>query len=620
MMKDKLRSQKTNLFIYYAFLITTLLFICFFIFYIYYRQNIYKEAKVSSNNLCTSISSSIASELEKISTISMNTIYSNTIQKNLLNIKDINYEQLPQNASYASSRNSVLNIYDTISAIIGPFQSVTQINLYSLEGASIGSGFYQYTAPIALSQKSWYEATLQNKGSKYITTPEHLIDLPSVSPHLKEDHFISLCRIFFDGADNPQGIVEVIQNCSTVFSFTKQAEDANPDRAFYIYNDRGELVYPYKAMPDLPTDYNHLIYENNLLPLHSYTVRTADSFDQTELTYAPVSKFGWKVVVTQPKSVLLKPLYTFTQSFIIVVISGIFITLLLCFFVADKLTSPLRKLTFAIQQVNINNVLEKNTSIIACPNSSIEEIHTLFNSFNSMYHKLCLSSQEILTIKSEETRAKMSATQAMINPHFLYNNLTTISILAEEHMTNDIIFMCNALCDYFRYITTHDDPFVTLETEALYAERYIACMQIRFGSDLTYTLTIPEELKTISIPKLIIQPIIENAFKYGFNTPPPWRLTITAEVKEGFWLIHMTDNGIGMADETLNLLHQKLAALRHSREITSLKIGGMGLKNVYLRMLLLYNKDAVFTIQSTVNQGTCITIGGPIFTKGGRHD
>ena len=614
-MKHKLRSQKMNLFIDYALLITILLSICFSMFYIYYRQNIYKDAKTHANNLCTSISNSVSSELEKMSTISMNTIYSNIIKKNLMDINAIDYEQLSLNPKYASSRKSVLNIYDTISAIIGPFQSVTQINLYSLEGTSIGSGFYQYTGTVRLSQKDWYTPTLNNKGTKYITTPQYLKNMPSFTMNSENDKFISLCRVFFDAADKPRGIVEIIQNCNIIFGFTQQTAETNSNMSFYIYNDRGDLVYPYKANQTSPNDYNTLIAKNKLSPLESYILTPGEKSEKIQLTYMPITKYNWTVVVTEPKSTLLRPLYAFTKLFVIIALGGILLTLLLCFFVADKLTSPLHKLSKTIKQVNINNVLEKNTSIIALPNSRTEEIHALFESFNSMYHKLCLSSQEIINIKSEEVRAKMSATQAMINPHFLYNNLTTISILAEENMTDQVVFMCTALCDYFRYITTNDESSVSLETEALYTEKYIACMQIRFGRDFNYTIDIPDALKSVHIPKLIIQPIVENAFKYAFNTPPPWTLNITAETKEDKWLIHIQDNGVGMSDEAMSKLLLMLNKLKGSREITSLKIGGMGVKNVYLRMLLLYNEEAFFSINSTLNKGTCISIGGPIIPK-----
>ena len=611
-MKHKLRSQKMNLFIYYALLITLLLFICFCVFYIYYRQNIYKDAKTHANNLCTSVSNSVFTELESMSTVSMNTIYSNTIQKNLVNIKDINYEQLSLNPSYASSRDSVLNIYDTIAAIIGPFQSVTQINVFALDGTAIGSGFYQYTGTVSLSQKDWYAPTLKNKGSKYITAPDFLVDMPSLNMGFKDKKYLSLCRVFFDAASKPQGIVQIIQDCDTIFSFTRQNEESNPDISVYVYNDRGEIVYPYIAHKTLNIDYNLTIQNNHLQPLESYTVSAKDPAQRAILSYIILPKYDWKVVVVQPRAVLLKPLYTFTKSFIIVVFLGIFVTLLLCFFVADRLTSPLHELATTIKQVNINDVLDRNTSLVTFPDSSIEEIHALFQSFNSMYNKLCQSSQEIMNIKSEETRAKMSATQAMINPHFLYNNLTTISILAEENMTDKIVFMCNSLCDYFRYITVTDEASVTIESEALYTEKYIACMQIRFGRDFNYMINLPYELKGIRIPKLIVQPLVENAFKYAFNTAPPWKLDITAEIKEDRWFIHVEDNGIGMTQLQMNELLKTLSYLKTTREISSLKIGGMGIKNVYLRLILLYNEKAFFDIESVESQGTRITIGGPI--------
>lgn len=616
----KLRSQKMNLFLYYALLILIILSVCFSIFYIYYRENIYQEASTQSNNLCASISSSMVSELDKISTISMNIIYSNTIRKNFKDIQNIHYEQTQLDENYAFSRESVLNIYDTITAIIGPFQSATQINLYTLTGTCIGSGFYQYTQPIHLPTLPWYEHTIKNNGNKYITSPQYFLDMPSLDSILRDHKFISLCRLFFDDSNTPTGIVEVIQDCDILFSFINQVAEANPTMSFYIYNDRGEVVYPYQFTPSPIPNYPSLIRKDGLVALQSYTVTPKESSETVLLTYMPISKFDWQVVVTQPRTELLTSLRSFTKVFIFMAVIALLITSFLCFFVASKLNEPLHKLSCAIKQVNINHVLEKDTSIIPYPHSPIEEIHDLFNAFTSMYHKLCSSSEELINIKSEETRAKMLATQSMINPHFLYNNLTNISILAEENMNDTIIYMCHALCDYFRYITTHDEASVTLEKELLYTEKYIGCMHIRYGSDFNYIIDIPDALKSLTIPKLILQPLVENAFKYGFETAPPWQLTLSGEILQEKWLLHVIDNGAGMSQEAIRALLQTLKEVEKNREISSLKIGGMGLKNVYLRLLLLYNKEAIFTIDSTLNQGTCLTIGGPIFTKEVCHE
>ncbi|NRX18956.1 sensor histidine kinase YesM [Clostridium beijerinckii] len=123
--------------------------------------------------------------------------------------------------------------------------------------------------------------------------------------------------------------------------------------------------------------------------------------------------------------------------------------------------------------VTIDRVLNENETLLVPINSNILEISELYQSFCDMYEKLRDSSHEILLLRSEETRAKLQATQSLINPHFLYNSLTNISIMAEEDMNSEIINICHALCDYFRYITTCDETAVPLSLEISYTENIL---------------------------------------------------------------------------------------------------------------------------------------------------
>ena len=117
----------------------------------------------------------------------------------------------------------------------------------------------------------------------------------------------------------------------------------------------------------------------------------------------------------------------------------------------------------------------------------------------------------------------------------------------------------------------------------------------------------------IVIPKLILLPIVENAFKYAFDKKPPWELKIKAKVNEKSWTIEIQDNGGCLSDERkeylLNLFHN----LDVNEESKSLKIGGMGLKNIYLRLKLLYGKQSIFEIINNLPQRTIFIVGGPIY-------
>lgn len=603
-------SQKVYLFFIYGLLVITLLSLFFIAFYYFYSNNIYKDAKTKSETLCTSVHNSVSTELKNMSTISMNIVYSNAIKKNFTSFARNNTDKIELD-NFSVSRENVLSIYDIITAIIGPFQSASQVNLYTLNGICIGSGSFQGVTNVNLQKIPWYDETINKNGSKNISVTTKLSNDIKKSDYKSKDQYLSLTRLFFNSTNEPEGIVEVLQNYNVVFSLISELKNKNPSTSFYVYNEKNELIYSSKS--DLNPDINYIetINNNNLSPSVGSLVNIGGN-ENVLLTYQKIDPYNWTVITSEPKDTVFKSLYTFEQGFLIIIVLSIFFTLFLCFVISTRLTYPLSKLTKATKKVTINRVLKKE--IILDPiNSNISEISELYNSFMEMYDELKNSSQEILLLKSEETKAKLQATQSLVNPHFLYNNLTNISIMAEENMNEDIIKMCHSLCDYFRYITTNDETAVPLSEEILYTEKYIECMKMRYGEDLIYYSNIDPATENILIPKLIVQPIVENAFKHGLCSSPPWYLNITSTIEDDKWLIYIEDNGGCLSDDKKEQLLSSFYNLDKDKELKNLKIGGMGIKNVYLRLKLLYNEDAIFSIDNSKSNRTIFIIGGPIY-------
>ncbi|WP_297417282.1 sensor histidine kinase [Clostridium sp.] len=604
-------SQKVYLFFIYGLLVIALLSLFFISFYSFYSKDIYKDAKTKSETLCTSVKNSVSTELNNISTISMNIVYSNAIKKNFTSFAKNNTDKIELD-NFSVSRENVLSIYDIITAIIGPYQSASQVNLYTLNGISIGSGSFQGVTNVNLSSIPWYDETINKNGGKNISTTTKLTNDIKKNYYNSKDEYLSLTRLFFNSTNEPEGIVEVLQDYKVVFSLISELKSKNPSTSFYVYNEKNELVYPNKS--DLTTDINYIdvIKSNNLAPSEGALANLGNN-KNVLITYQKIEPYGWTVITSEPKDIVFRSLYTFEQGFIIIIILSIFFTLFLCFVISTRLTYPLSRLTNATKKVTINRVLSEKELILEPVNSNISEITELYKSFMEMYDKLRDSSHEILLLRSEETRAKLQATQSLVNPHFLYNNLTNISIMAEEDMNEDIIKMCHSLCDYFRYITASDETAVPLSEEIFYTEKYIDCMKMRYGDDLIYHSDIHKDTENILIPKLIVQPIVENAFKHGLCSSPPWYLNITSSIDDDKWLIHIEDNGGCLSDEKKEELLSTFHNLNKDKELKNLKIGGMGTKNVYLRLKLLYNENAIFEIDNSKNNKTIFTIGGPIY-------
>lgn len=323
----------------------------------------------------------------------------------------------------------------------------------------------------------------------------------------------------------------------------------------------------------------------------------------------------WTIVINEPKNVVFESLNSFKISFIIIILISVGFTLILCFIISSRITYPLSKLSHAAKKVTINKVLDENETILTPISSNIQEISELYTSFIDMYDKLRDSSHEILLLKSEETRAKLQATQSLLNPHFLYNSLTNISVMAEENMNEDIIRMCDSLCSYFRYISTSDETIISLSEEISFTEQYIECMKIRYGDDFIYHSDVKENTKNILIPKLLIQPFVENAFKHGFSTSPPWYLKISSNIEDEKWIIRIEDNGGCLNNDKRDELLSRFYTLDKNKELKSLKIGGMGLKNIYLRLKLIYGDESIFYIDNSTYGKTVFIIGGPIYTN-----
>ena len=172
------------------------------------------------------------------------------------------------------------------------------------------------------------------------------------------------------------------------------------------------------------------------------------------MTYTISDYSGWSIIVVQSQKVIFSSLINFTSTFILISILILFMILILSYVVSRKVTVPLRKLRHALKNMNIDELASPNLTGPPMPNNTLNEIEHLNRTFNTMYIKLGRSLNELLIAKSEEMDAKLLAMQSQMNPHFLYNNLANISVMAEEGMNKEIVAMCHDVSYMLRYIST----------------------------------------------------------------------------------------------------------------------------------------------------------------------
>ena len=229
-----------------------------------------------------------------------------------------------------------------------------------------------------------------------------------------------------------------------------------------------------------------------------------------------------------------------------------------------------------------------------------DEIGVLYGEFTLMLDKIENlindNYRKQLLIKD----AQYKTLQAQINPHFLYNTLESINWIAQLNNQDRIADMVQALGDLLRVSIDAKKIFLTMKEEADLLRQYVLIQKIRYEERLEVTIDLEESLNSYAIPKLTLQPFVENSIKYGLETSNGvCRIGIRSEERGGRLAIQIGDNGPGMEQD---LVQRILAGQVEARG------SGIGIKNIHERLKQFYGDELSLDIDSTPGRGTTITI------------
>ncbi len=234
-------------------------------------------------------------------------------------------------------------------------------------------------------------------------------------------------------------------------------------------------------------------------------------------------------------------------------------------------------------------------------NDSKDEVGVLSKSMNQMIEKI----NELLSqITKEQIRireAELELLQSQINPHFLYNTLDTIIWLAEGGDQKRVVDMVKSLSAFFRTSLSRGHDIIPIREELLHAKSYLEIQQFRYQDILEYEIDVPEQFGEYTIPKITIQPLIENALYHGIkNKRGGGRIAIRGEQRGDDIVISVSDNGIGMTPERLAEVSDALTGGTHFDNAV------YGLYNVNERIKLKFGDKYGITLHSVYNEGsTC---------------
>lgn len=590
----KQRSLQSKLFIAYLSMACLILFSFAAFFYLVAAGQL-KESQLSAmNTLNSSFKTQVDSAVQDLDNVSVNINYSN-MSKSILDQKfDLNI-----------SNDMLSKMSDLFISLSGTELKADQVNLYDFSGYVLQSGLSTMVKKTDSSRTEWLQKARDANGKKIITKPYSTYEYSKSAKY--PQWMISVYRSFTNQYRRGVGVIETAKQCKSIFKSIISYEKKNHNAAasVYVFNNNGELIYPYD------------ISEENAEQIKPYFTLTDDLQTSTRLksplngknvyaTRADSKYTGFTYLTVQSESFILAPVYQMIKVLMAVVAAFLFASVIVSYKLSRSVVKPVKHLKHIIQRIELDTLgQEKVTSYPV----SVNELEELYQAFQHMSDNLKDSMLELTEAKEQEVHARSMALQTQINPHFYYNSLSSISVLAENGDCDTVVKMCRNLSMIMRYITDTGHTTVTLADELDYVRKYLYCMKVRYQSSLNYNIDVDESILTENVPKLLIQPLVENAIRYGSDCVPPWTITISSYVADNCWKITVTDTGPGFSEEACARIAENLAKADKNPGLPELKINGLGTVNVYLRWKLFCKEDIIFEYGNTEDGHGMVSIG-----------
>lgn len=267
--------------------------------------------------------------------------------------------------------------------------------------------------------------------------------------------------------------------------------------------------------------------------------------------------------------------------------------------ISNIISRPLQRLCVAMNKFQGGDFYQQ---VEVASQDEIGEVTACFNQMVLSIREL-IDRNYVMALKEKES--ELIALQAQINPHFLYNTLDSLywrtQAEGNEELAEDIL----ALSQLFRLVLGQGKGIIPVRMEKDLITNYLHIQKMRFNKRLEYKINIDEDIMEESIPKLILQPFVENAIVHGFeNSEKGGFLSITGKRREDALVFTIRDNGVGMTQEQIEAIWN----IEDTKRYAGHRIGRYAIKNVKERLALKYRENFALTIDSKPDRGTEVTI------------
>ncbi|WP_051585851.1 cache domain-containing sensor histidine kinase [Caldanaerobius polysaccharolyticus] len=509
--------------------------------------------------------------------------------KDMIYISNTISNQLSVGEDFPNSK-----LLDQMNVILNSKDDIVTIAVFSDKGELLlATPFSKLKAGSNVQNQNWFNLALENFGNYYFSPP-HVQDLFEG----QRSWVISLSRgvTFERKGRRMNGVLLLDMNFRTI---DRLCQMVNLGKRSYIYiiDSGGNMIYK----PPQQLNHLELSRKNNMNfashPDGSYLERI--NGEKRLVIVRTVAYTRWKIIGVSYMDELITTKKEVSRFIVFAVVLALFFVILSSVLIFKKIFRPMKRLEDCMKMI------EKENFDVHLEVKGENEIAQLSRAFNLMVSKIKHLMSQIVLEEEQKRKSELSALQAQINPHFLYNTLDSIVWMAENGKMDEVIQMVTALARFFRISISKGKNIITVREELEYARSYLTIQKIRYKDKFRFEIQAQPEALECRTLKLILQPIIENSIYHGIeNMVDEGFIKVSAQIVDNKLLYVVRDNGLGIKPEILkNILEYQTEGKRGS---------GIGIKNVHERIQLFFGKEYGLHIESELEVGTTVEIWLPI--------
>lgn len=545
----------------------------------------FREMKISNNSkyfsdLITQLSDSVKLNCTYLNGMVENIAYSKVVQE-YLETEDKSYMQ---------------KHYPEVKDFISPFAKINY-GIKDIAVMGIHDNYVNLNADITDIQKIIPE--FPEKALWYYTGLNGIRIIP-----YKKSQYLSVGANVYSTSDLTRkgkiGTVIITFNMNSIFGFNHNQKSAKlPD--MIIYDRNGQLIYS-DVKEGMDTSYSQFF--NRGQKETEITIK-----QNSEIYYVKTGQFEYldgKVVFLIPKEELLKGLDSIRQRTIILCLIIFICMLILSLMITNSIVVPIRHFMDYMAKVRHGDLRMMKQPVELKGASEIiimsEEFNQMMLEINDLNHRLVNTSTRLYESELAKKQSELEYLYSQINPHFLFNTLETIKGYALHEEADHTFQMINSLGKMFRYCVRSSN-IVSVQEEINVINSYMLLQKNRFGAKLNYICNIKEEMNDAAIPKMILQPLIENAVIHGIEENGAITVWLEGEINNNILCFYVKDDGDGVDEE------RRLELLRMMYDTTTTR--HIGISNVNKRLQHIYGENYGVDIEATNGKGFCVSIKFP---------